>query len=86
MLAPNLAPRTKLTGARVLAEIGDDRTHFADALALKAYAGSCPSPAPLARAGWSTEPFSLRQEGPPRSSATSPIRLEKGMEVWTYGD
>jgi hypothetical protein len=28
------------TGARVLAEIGDDRTRFADARALKAYAGS----------------------------------------------
>lgn len=37
LLAPNLAPRTRLTGARVLAEIGDDRTRFADALALKAY-------------------------------------------------
>jgi transposase len=31
-----------LTGARVLAEIGDDRTCFADACALKAYAGSAP--------------------------------------------
>jgi transposase len=31
-----------LTGARVLAEIGDDRTRFADARALKAYAGSAP--------------------------------------------
>jgi transposase len=30
------------TGARVLAEIGDDRTRFADARALKAYAGSAP--------------------------------------------
>jgi transposase len=29
-------------GARVLAEIGDDRTRFADARALKAYAGSAP--------------------------------------------
>jgi transposase len=28
------------TGARVLAEIGDDRSRFADARALKAYAGS----------------------------------------------
>lgn len=32
----------QLTGARVLAEIGDDRTRFADARALKAYAGSAP--------------------------------------------
>ena len=31
-----------LTGARVLAEIGDDRSRFADARALKAYAGSAP--------------------------------------------
>ncbi|HEX8761482.1 MAG TPA: IS110 family transposase [Pseudonocardiaceae bacterium] len=31
-----------LTGARVLAEIGDDRSRFADAPALRAYAGSAP--------------------------------------------
>lgn len=31
-----------LTGARVLAEIGDDHTRFADARALKAYAGTAP--------------------------------------------
>lgn len=31
-----------LTGARVLAEIGDDRTRFADARGLKAFAGSAP--------------------------------------------
>jgi transposase len=31
-----------MTGARVLAEIGDDRTRFADPRALKAYAGSAP--------------------------------------------
>jgi len=31
-----------LTGARVLAEIGDDRSRFADARAVKAYAGSAP--------------------------------------------
>jgi transposase len=30
------------TGARVLAEIGDDRARFADARSLKAYAGSAP--------------------------------------------
>ena len=30
------------TGARVLAEIGDDRGRFTDARALKAYAGSAP--------------------------------------------
>ncbi|MGW4091412.1 transposase [Nocardia sp. NPDC004750] len=31
-----------LTDARILAEIGDDRARFADARALKAYAGSAP--------------------------------------------
>jgi transposase len=31
-----------LTGARVLAEIGDDRSRFANAKSLKAYAGSAP--------------------------------------------
>ncbi|NUK23501.1 IS110 family transposase [Streptomyces lunaelactis] len=36
---PGIGP---LTGARVLAEIGDDRSRFADARALKAYAGSAP--------------------------------------------
>lgn len=36
---PGLGP---LTGARVLAEIGDDRSRFADARSLKAYAGSAP--------------------------------------------
>ncbi|MFD7264062.1 IS110 family transposase [Streptomyces sp. NPDC059874] len=36
---PGLGPQT---GARVLAEIGDDRTRFADARSLKAYAGSAP--------------------------------------------
>jgi transposase len=32
----------RLTGARVLAEIGDDRSRFADAKAVKAYGGSAP--------------------------------------------
>ena len=32
----------RLTGSRVLAEIGDDRTRFADARSLKAYAGAAP--------------------------------------------
>jgi transposase len=31
-----------ITGARILAEIGDDRARFADARSLKAYAGSAP--------------------------------------------
>jgi transposase len=36
---PGIGP---LTGARVLAELGDDRSRFADARGLKAYAGSAP--------------------------------------------
>jgi transposase len=36
---PGLGP---VTGARVLAEIGDDRSRFADAKGLKAYAGAAP--------------------------------------------
>jgi Transposase/Transposase IS116/IS110/IS902 family len=36
---PGLGP---LTGARVLAEIGDDRSRFTDAKGLKAYAGAAP--------------------------------------------
>lgn len=36
---PGLA---RLSGARVLAEIGDDRTRFADAEGMRAYAGSAP--------------------------------------------
>ncbi len=36
---PGIGP---LTGARVLGEIGDDRSRFRDARALKAYAGAAP--------------------------------------------
>jgi transposase len=36
---PGIGP---LTGARVLGEVGDDRTRFSDARGLKAYAGSAP--------------------------------------------
>jgi transposase len=36
---PGVGP---LTGARLLAELGDDRARFADAKALKAYAGTAP--------------------------------------------
>ena len=45
---PGLGP---LTGARVLAEIGDDRSRFADAKGLKAYAGA----APITRASGKTK-------------------------------
>jgi transposase len=37
-----------LTGARILAESGDDRSRFKDARGLKAYADAAPSPAPAA--------------------------------------
>ena len=37
---PGLGP---ITGARVLAETGDDRSRFADAKGLKAYAGAAPT-------------------------------------------
>jgi hypothetical protein len=40
--AENLRSSGHPPGARVLAELGDDRTRFADARALKAYAGSAP--------------------------------------------
>jgi transposase len=45
---PGLGP---LTGARVLAEIGDDRSRFQDAKGLKAYAGA----APITRASGKTK-------------------------------
>ena len=45
---PGLGP---LTGARVLAETGDDRSRFADAKGLKAYAGA----APITRASGKTK-------------------------------
>ena len=46
-----------LTGARVLAEIGDDRSRFADAKGLKAYAGA----APLTRASGKSKSVTCRR-------------------------
>ncbi|WP_446223547.1 IS110 family transposase [Nocardia sp. IBHARD005] len=46
-----------LSGARVLAEIGDDRCRFADGRALKAYAGS----APVTRASGRTTSITFRK-------------------------
>ena len=46
-----------LTGARVLAEIGDDRSRFADARGLKAYAGA----APITRASGKTRSVTARR-------------------------
>ena len=51
---PGLGP---LTGARVLAEIGDDRSRFADAKGLKAYAGA----APITRASGKTRSVTFRR-------------------------
>ena len=45
-----------LTGARVLAEIGDDRSRFSDAKGLKAYAGA----APITRASGKTRSVTRR--------------------------
>ena len=61
-----------LTGARVLAEIGDDRSRFQDAKGLKAYAAPPRSPAPAARqnpspAGTSRPPGSTPPATPGRS-------------------
>lgn len=53
-----------LSGARVLAEIGDDRERFADARAIKAYAGAAPVTRAPAEATWSWP-------GPSRTSAAS---------------
>ncbi len=46
-----------LTGARVLAEIGDDRSRFADAKGLKAYAGA----APITRASGKSTSITFRR-------------------------
>jgi transposase len=46
-----------LTGARVLAEIGDDRSRFQDAKGLKAYAGA----APITRASGKTKSVTYRR-------------------------
>ena len=51
---PGLGP---LTGARVLAEIGDDRSRFQDAKGLKAYAGA----APITRASGKTTSVTHRR-------------------------
>jgi transposase len=51
---PGLGP---LTGARVLAEIGDDRSRFCDAKGLKAYAGA----APITRASGKTRSVTHRR-------------------------
>lgn len=58
-----------LAGARVLAEIGDDRNRFADARGLKAYAGS----APITRASGKKTVITHRHIKNNRLTAVSPI-------------
>ena len=60
---PGLGP---LTGARVLAETGDDRSRFADAKGLKAYAGA----APITRASGKTTTVLHRRVKNQRLAAT----------------
>jgi transposase len=60
---PGLGP---LTGARVLAETGDDRSRFADAKGLKAYAGA----APITRASGKTRAVLHRRVKNQRLAAT----------------
>lgn len=55
-----------LTGARVLAELGDDRSRFADARAVKAYAGA----APITRASGKSHQVSHRRVKNQRLTAT----------------
>ncbi len=55
-----------LTGARVLAEVGDDRSRFADARAVKAYAGA----APVTRASGKSHQVSHRRVKNQRLAAT----------------
>ena len=62
---PGLGP---LTGARVLAEIGDDRSRFADAKGLKAYAGA----APITRASGKTRSVTCRRVKNNRLAAATP--------------
>ena len=60
---PGLGP---LTGTRVLAEIGDDRSRFCDAKGLKAYAGA----APITRASGKTKSVTHRRVKNNRLNAT----------------
>jgi len=52
------------TGARVLAEIGDDRRRFADARGLKAFAGSAPKNNRLAAVGFVWAFAAIPRPGP----------------------
>jgi transposase len=63
---PGLGP---LTGARVLAETGDDRSRFTDAKGLKAYAGA----APITRASGKSRSVTYRKVKNNRLAATGYI-------------
>ena len=63
------------TGARVLAEIGDDRSRFADARALKAYAGSAPITRASGRDPCRSPTATSRTTGSPTSAGCGPSRL-----------
>ena len=63
-----------LTGARLLAEIGDDRTRLADARELKAYAGAAPVTRASGRAWWSCTDESRTSVWPP-SATSGPLLL-----------
>ena len=71
-----------LTGARVLAEIGDDRSRFQDAKGLKASAAPPPSPAPPAKPGPSPAAAS-RTTGstPPATPAFSALTASPGARA-----
>jgi transposase len=66
---PGLGP---LTGARVLAEIGDDRSRFTDAKGLKAYAGA----APITRASGKTRSVTRRH--------VKNNRLAQAGYIWAF--
>jgi transposase len=66
---PGLGP---LTGARVLAEIGDDRSRFQDAKGLKAYAGA----APITRASGKTRSVTRRH--------VKNNRLAQAGYIWAF--
>jgi transposase len=66
---PGLGP---LTGARVLAEIGDDRSRFQDAKGLKAYAGA----APITRASGKSRSVTCRR--------VKNNRLNAAGYVWAF--
>jgi transposase len=66
---PGIGP---LTGARVLAEIGDDRSRFQDARGLKAYAGA----APITRASGKTRSVTRRH--------VKNNRLAQAGYIWAF--